>query len=169
MKTAEGPSDERLLSEAQGYYELNMLEDAAQVLSSVSPFGSKSVTALELRCAICAANRDWTGTLLAARDFVAWRPEAGRAWYWLGYSARRALSPSAAYEAMRPAAGRFNDNLVVDYNLACYAALSGHTEESRSLLANVFARDAQWLKMALKDEDLQSLRSWLAEVPPTTA
>jgi Flp pilus assembly protein TadD len=64
-----------------------------------------------------------------------------------------------AQEKLRPAAEKFPDNWLVQYNMACYACQLGEIEEARAFLARAIELgDAAKVKlMALDDPDLLPL------------
>jgi Flp pilus assembly protein TadD len=156
------------LREAAGYLELGMLGDSAQTLESVASHERDHPDVLLGWCETLAAQARWPAVCDRARELTRSAPQVSAGWFWLGYALRRADSATAAWQALRPVAGAFRDNPVVDYNFACYACLDGHLDDAKSSLARVFQRDPGWRDIALRDEDLKALQGWIRspQAPP---
>ena len=90
------------------------------------------------------------------------RADAGQAgWiYQAGVCAARIEGSQEAWDTLHPVSERFNDNWLIPYNLACYAAQMGREADAvkwyRKALRVGDERELQ--EMALSDPDLQPIR-----------
>jgi hypothetical protein len=95
-------------------------------------------------------------------------PELAASWIHLAYSVRRATGGSvqAAYDALLPAADKFQDEPVIPYNLGCYSCQLGKLVEAREWIAKAFSiGDSKQLKLkALEESDLEPLWIDIAEI-----
>ncbi|GEM_PF-622416 len=156
----------RHLKDASAYAELHMFGDAEQCLLGLPAHLQNTAAALLQWCELEAARHNWSATQTHASALTLHKPEISAGWFWLGYSTRRADSAEAAYSALKPAAGRFPEDPVVDYNFACYAALSGHESDSKEALARVLVAHPRYRHAALEDPDLSTHWTWLREHYP---
>ncbi len=153
----------RAAREVSGFIELGMLADAEERLRALEEAQRRMPAVMACWCELAAARQDWPEAQRRARALAETHPDSGSGWFWLGFAARRVVSPRAAWEAMRPARGRFPDEPVVDYNLACYACLCGEAGEARAILEPLLAKWPEWREVALRDQDLAPLHRWIGE------
>jgi hypothetical protein len=51
---------------------------------------------------------------------------------------------------------------MIDFNLASYASVTGHTEEAKVRLRHAIQLDKNVRKLAIDDEDLKPIWDWIA-------
>jgi tetratricopeptide (TPR) repeat protein len=156
------PPSKHYLSAALGWLELGNPAEAGEEIAHIAPEYLEHPDVLELRWQICAAGRRWEPALEVAELLMKKAPENASAWLHRAYALRRVPGGSLAqaWEALLPASERFGNEPVVPYNLACYAAQLGRTEEAWDWLQKAIkaAGDAAPIKkMALADADLKPL------------
>ena len=106
---------------------------------------------------------------MVAERLTSKAPERASGWLHRAYALRRVKQGglAQAWEALRPAYEKFPDVSIIPYNLACYAAQLGRTEEGWEWLHKAMqaAGDIDQIKlMALKDSDLEPLWDRIREL-----
>jgi Tfp pilus assembly protein PilF len=81
-------------------------------------------------------------------------PEVPKHWLDLAWGQRRGIDLQTAEMTLKEALGRFPNEAVIHYNLACYSCVSGRVEEGKGLLATALRLDPNLKATALEDEDL---------------
>lgn len=155
------PPDTHALSAALGWLELGNARESIAELDHVSPGNQHHPSVLEVRWAVLANLKQWDAALSAARKLVEIAPQKVSGWLHLAYALRRAPDGGLpqAWEALLPASDRFPDQLLVAFNLACYACQLGHLDEARQWWQRALGLGdyAQLRQMALTDKDLEPL------------
>jgi hypothetical protein len=77
------------------------------------------------------------------------------------YALARAFEEIVARRHLAP-----RDSGVILYNLACYQALAGETDDARRLLRTAFTHHHELAESAREDPDLASLRGELESLAP---
>lgn len=165
-KTIE-PPDSHFLSAALGWLELGNPAEALVELGQIQPEQQRHPEVLNLRWQVAAAQQNWEEALRLAQDLLAVEPQNPAGWIHQSYALRRIPSRGlpSAWEALCPAADRFPQEPIIPYNLACYAAQMGRTEEAWLWLTRAMktGNSRKIKKMALTDTDLKSLWARLRE------
>ncbi len=159
--------DAHILDGVAGWLMLGNPAEAAAELEKLSPAARRLPDTLELEWGIHAQARDWSAALMAARTLLEQTPDRSFGWIHQAYALRRAPGGGlqAAWDALSPAAVRFPKVPLIPYNLACYAAQMGRTEEAWELLQKaltVSENPGEIRKMALADDDLKDLWTKIA-------
>lgn len=81
-------------------------------------------------------------------------PDAPQHWIDLSWGQRRAIDRQTAEKTLKEASGRFPNEAVIHYNLACYSCVSCRIEEGKLLLETALRLDPNLKATALEDEDL---------------
>ena len=55
-------------------------------------------------------------------------------------------------------------NAAIEFNLACYASVTGRMKEAKKRLRDAIAFDKDIRRLAIEDEDLKSLWDWIADL-----
>ena len=69
---------------------------------------------------------------------------------------RRQRSFCCGQQAIHP------KNALIVFNLACYASVTGRTEEAKERLRHAIELDKEIRKLAIDDDDLRPLWDWIA-------
>lgn len=155
------PPDTHALSAALGWLELGNPNEALAELDSISPGNQPHPAVLEVRWAVFAETKQWDRALDVANELVRVAPGKAGGWLHRAYALRRAPGGGLpqAWEALLPAAEKFPQQLLIAFNLACYACQMQDYDEARRWLkrASEISDTAKVKEMALADSDLEPL------------
>jgi Flp pilus assembly protein TadD len=147
-----------------GYIELGMLDDAAQILENIEPEDKSRNEVLGARVKFYMAARKWNMAVPIAKHLVEVEPENAAWWINLAYSVRRSERIEKAEGILLEAHAIHPTNIVILVNLASYASLTGRTEEAKARLRRAIDLDKDARRMALEVEDLRPLWDWLTDL-----
>ncbi|MBI3853826.1 MAG: tetratricopeptide repeat protein [Verrucomicrobia bacterium] len=155
------PPDIHYLRAAIGWLELGNNVEARTELGKITMAQQNHPDVLEVRWLICAEEKSWGAALEAARLLVRRAPKRSSGWVHQAYALRRAPDGGlhAAWEALLPAHEKFPKEMIIPYNLACYACQLNQFEEALTWLKRALriGRKERIKEMALNDPDLQPL------------
>jgi Flp pilus assembly protein TadD len=80
----------------------------------------------------------------------------------LAHATRRAESVEKAETILLRAHELHQDNALIEFNLACYANVTGRFEDARVRLRYATELDKEIRRLALDDEELRPLWGWIA-------
>lgn len=156
------PPDRFHYEAAEGWLQLGDAESALHELRRLGERARHCACVLELEWGIHAERADWGQAATVAEEIIRLAPDREFGWVHRAYALRRlpGAGVEQAWEALQPALSRFPNSPTVPYNLACYAAQMGRSEEAwglfeRALAATPCAKTL--LRLALADADLQPL------------
>ena len=147
---------------AGGYRELGMLDDAANALEEIEPEDKTRKEVLGARVDIYMAAKKWHMAAAVAEHLVKIEPEIVGWWVNLAYATRRAESIEKAETILLRARELHHDNAMIEFNLACYASVTGRFEEAKSRLGRAIELSKEIRRLAVDDEDLKPLWDWIA-------
>ncbi|PAW77164.1 MAG: hypothetical protein B9S33_20355 [Pedosphaera sp. Tous-C6FEB] len=162
--------DVHLVRAAEGWLELNLPAEAEAELAQLSPSAQTHPLVLQALWQLHAYQQRWTLAHTIAESLVRECPDDVNGWVHRAYATRRMEGGGlqAAWDALRPAAALFPSELIIPYNLACYACQLGKLDAARHWLGRATeiavkppAR-AALRQMALADPDLAPLREEIA-------
>lgn len=152
------PPDTHYVSAAAGWLGLGNPAEAEIELRQLSPSAAVNPDVLELRWLVCAEQTKWDAGLKVAQKLLEVAPERPTGWLHRAYALRRVPDGSLreAWEALLPAAQKFPGEMIIAYNLACYACQMCELSTAREWLARAIERGSleEVRRMALADEDL---------------
>ncbi len=157
------PHPENLhLQAAEGWLLLGDPASAEQELARLSATARTRPEVLDREWTIHAQRERWAEAHAVAQRLVAAAPADPNGWLRRAYAARRMPGGGlqSAWDALRPAVGRFAQEPLIAYNLACYAAQMTRLAEAWGWLQRALAmapRRAKLQDLALADADLQPL------------
>jgi tetratricopeptide (TPR) repeat protein len=153
------PQDLQRLKAAQGWIELGAWDVPNDELENITPQLRAHPDVLKVRFNIYLMGKHFELATAAADGLVKMLPEDSEGWIHRSYALHEMGRTAEAQEKLRPAAEKFPDNWLVQYNMACYACQLGEIEEARAFLARAIEwGDADKVKlMALDDSDLAPL------------
>jgi tetratricopeptide (TPR) repeat protein len=161
------PPDNFALSAALGWLELGNPTEALAELDRVTQANRSHSDVLELRWTAFAELKQWDRALLAASEMVGVHPDKASGWLHRAYALRRVAQGGLvqAWEALLPAADRFQQEVIIPFNLACYACQLQRVEEARIWLRRAMSvgGDTKVRRMALNDDDLKALWTEIRE------
>ena len=155
------------LRSAMGWLELGMPSEARKELQSLTPALAKLPEVCGVHWSILAREEKWIEAEKLARVQVSEHPDNLSNWINWAYSLRRAdgFGIQVSYKTLRRAFDRFPKDSLIAYNLACYCSCMKITDEAWRWL-DIAAKRSDYKtirKMALQDDDLQSLHDQLAD------
>jgi Flp pilus assembly protein TadD len=151
----------RLLQEAEGYFELGMQEECQRTLAALLPEDQRRREVLALRLAMAMTGRSWDAAAEIASCLVEQDPQNANWWVNFAFCVRRARSIDEAEAILLRAEQLHPDVAVIQYNLACYACVTGRLQEARERFLRARKIDKSVEKLAAEDEDLFALRDWI--------
>ena len=160
------PPDTHYFAAAIGWLELGNRAEAKLELAQIRPALQSHPDVLEVRWAISAEEENWPEGLLVARALIQSAPKRSSGWLHQAYALRRVPEGGLkqAWDALLPVFEQFPQELLVPYNLSCYACQMGQLEDARVWLkrALLLGPKEKTKTMALQDPDLAPLWS---EIP----
>lgn len=144
---------------ASGYLELRMPEEA---LAELDGAGEATSEVLHLRVEALFQLERWGEAAVICLPML--QRQTGEAAWWIqaAYALRRSRSLAEAEVVLQAGLQHHPDDLLVCYNLACYACVQGSHDEARALLEQAMRGSrAEVLRMAARDPDLLAIRGWV--------
>ena len=149
------------LRSAIGWIELGCPEEAHGELDKLDAVISVLPEVREVRWRILAEQEDWTGAERIGQELVKTNPERASSSLNCAYALRRAKNGSVQLASccLKKAVNRFPGEVVIPFNLACYACQMNQLDEARDWLKLAVKRDGckSIQSMALRDRDLEPL------------
>ena len=152
------PQSQRTAREAEGYYELEIFDEALRRAESLLADGKLESFALAMRAECLRSLGRWQDGTSAFEEVLRRSPDDVSAHVGLGWCWKRAGRLDLAKEAMERLLRRRTAEPIGLYNLACYCALAGERERALALLARSIEEDANFRTLARTEEDFASLR-----------
>ena len=107
--------------------------------------------------------KKWDLIAIVARKLTEWNPEDPGNFVDWADAICRTESIHAAHAILTRAASLHPTDPAIQFNLACYEAQMGNLDRANAHLKRATEIDAKFRLMALKDPDLEPLRSLLAD------
>ena len=144
-----------------GWLGLGCPREARAELDQLSASGQQHPDSLAVFWSLHASENQWEAAHGVAQAEMSANPDEVVGWLHRSYALRRMPGGglSRAWDALLPAAKKFQNQPVVAFNLACYACQLDHLDMARHWLqkALLSGQPAEIRKMALADPDLQPL------------
>jgi Flp pilus assembly protein TadD len=107
------------------------------------------------------AAKKWEMAATVASHLVKTEPETSGWWINLAYATRRCEGIEKAEAILLRARELHHDNAMIEFNLACYASVTGRMVEAKERLRHAIELDKEVRRLALEDEDLKPLWDWI--------
>lgn len=146
------------ISHVRGYLELGMVKEAKAELEGIPAEEARRPEVVALRVGMLQATEQWRALRAYAKELVEDDPSEAGWWIVWAYAARRATSVKAAEKVLLQAEARHPADPTIQFNLGCYSCLLGDLTDAKARVVRAIALDSSFLKNALEDPDLQSLR-----------
>lgn len=144
---------------AAGYLELGMAEEALEELAGIAGAPPEM---LHLRVEILFSLKRWQEAAEICQPMLERDPGEPAWWIQAAYAVRRWQSLEAAEPILREALLHHPENLLIGYNLACYACMGGRHDEARELLDRALDKERdEILQLAENDPDLAAILPWI--------
>ena len=152
------PGSARLAREAEGYYELQLYEEALQRAASLLSHPPFRKFAMSMRAECLRCLEHWGEAAAAFESILESEPENIAAYVGLGWCRKRNGELGLAVESMERLVATHPGEAIGHFNLACYLALTGERERPLGLLRQAVATEESYRDLARKEEDFSSLR-----------
>src|SRR5215469_13014781 len=151
--------ERRVLDEAEGWLGLGDLKEAGPALARLPASVAEHPLVLSARWQFHAAQKEWEPALEIAAALTKAAPESPYGWVHRSFCLHELKRTEEARDNLMPVLGRFPDDPLMRYNLACYECQLGRMEQALDWLQKAFSiGDARKLReMALEDPDLKPL------------
>ena len=153
-----------VLTCAEGYLELGMLQDAWEELHLLPEAALNDTPAMRLRLGIATQMKAWPVAVATANRLLA-RGDCDPNTIILGaYATRRCEGSTlrAAKEYLLQGAGWMQECSTYHFNLACYECQLHDLPAARALLHQAYALEPRYRVVALAEEDLKPLWAEIA-------
>jgi len=160
MKTLPTP-DSFFLAAAEGWLGLGNWREAESEFHRISPAFQDHPDVVRVSYLIAAEADNWKKAIKSAQKLTTLSPENPFGWIQTAFSLDKLGQTKEAYDFLLNALERFPNDILIRYNLACFAARSGNLGLAWQWLDKTFALGVpQELKdIAVNDNDLKPL--WL--------
>lgn len=153
----------KLLSYAEGFIELGLLNDAANELEKVAFEDRLTPPVLFCRIKLYMAAKQWDMVEAMAKPLVTIPNVDAAVWVHWAYAVRRLRSVSEAKDILLKAEPIYGKTCgMLQFNLACYECVLGNITEARKRLRMACKLDKQFKALALDEPDLKGLRDEIA-------
>lgn len=152
---------ERALLAAQGYLELDMVEEALSELASVPAGENADADLTELRLHILMHGKRWDEALVAAEELLRISPQAVPGYIHGAFALHELGRTAQARDLLLKGPPLLRQNPTFHYNIGCYEAVLGNRESALQSLRESFALDETYRDFAQRDPDLEGIRDAL--------
>lgn len=148
-----------LLRAAEGWLELGDWRSAEEELEQIRSSLHLHASVLKLRVEIFSTAKQWDQVVELAGVLIGQMPDQSFGFLRRAYALHELKRTREAWDTLLPVVGKFLDEWVVPYNLACYAAQLGELDTAQKWLDRAYKLgDAKTLKVeAKRDPDLAPL------------
>jgi tetratricopeptide (TPR) repeat protein len=150
-------SQRRLLA-ASGYAELSLFQEAVEELEELPEPVKRQPPVLTVWLDVYQRWEKWSEAEFVAARLFDLQPEEPSWAVALAYATRRTRGLMVANEILAQAGKKFPDCATIQFNLACYAAQLGRTDEARDYVRRAIELDKDFASIAKSDSDLEPIR-----------
>jgi tetratricopeptide (TPR) repeat protein len=154
-------SQRRLLA-ASGYAELSLFREAVEELEELPELVKEQPPVLAVWLDVYQRWEKWSEAEFVAARLFDMQPEEPSWAVALAYATRRTRGLTLANEILEVAGKKFPDCATIQFNLACYAAQLGRTDEALGYVRRAIELDKEFASLAKSDSDLEPIRSQIA-------
>ena len=145
------------LERADGYMDLKMWSHARAELEVVDERLRDCAPCTQMCLRLNMEQKAWRTAADLAHQLCERIPDEPMFWVQHAYATRRCEDIGAARAILEEALHRFPQEVVIRYNLACYACLHGRMAVATEMLREVFQLDKTFRALAREDQDLEPL------------
>lgn len=150
---------------AEGYFELEMYEDALDELETADANPKNSLAVSAMKLSILIAQKRWEDALPYGEALCDLDPEEPQYFIQYAYVLREVGKIEDARCVLLDGPDELEQSGLFYYNLACYEALLGEGSTALATIQRAFHLDRDLITTALADPDLESIRDRL---PPSS-
>lgn len=155
--------DRKILA-AQGYVELNLYEEARKEIAPLPRAAFDRVDVIELELLCFMGEHRWEEALALTYKLCAQEPEEPGGFIHAAYCLHELGRTNEALDLLARGPMALRTKPVYYYNLGCYLAKLGQTDQALRLLEQSFEMDGSLRSHARKDPDLHGLREKLVSL-----
>jgi tetratricopeptide (TPR) repeat protein len=148
----------RLVREMEGYYSLDLPDQALERAERLLAAGQAPVEALKLKAQVLQDDQRYDEAIVAYETLRKRAPSIRAAYIGLGWCHKRTDRLDLALEALEDVVRENPDYPLGVYNLACYLALDGKRERSLELLEKAIELEQSFREHALTETDFDGIR-----------
>ena len=149
---------QRTITAAQGYSELDMLQEAIEELNSLPPEDLIRADVIEMRVLIFMKGRLWKEALIESEKLCAIAPEVAIGFIHAAFCLHELGCTREARELLLEGPASLVKDPTYHYNLACYECVLGNLAIARAYLDTSLTLDAKLIDHAKTDPDLKPLQ-----------
>ena len=146
------------LDSAQGYFSLGMTAEAWAALETIDAAFSGCIEVLQLRMGFLIEERRWDDALQLSLDMCQSMPDEDAGFIHAAYCLHELGRTCDAFDTLRTGPASLADNPVYHYNIACYQAVLGDTDNASRSVCRAIQMDSKLVSEALSDPDLAGIR-----------
>jgi tetratricopeptide (TPR) repeat protein len=154
---------EKTLQAAQGYFQLEMWEDAWNELENLAPELRHYPQVILMRLLIFNNMERWEYAVLLGKGAVQQYPQFGPLYLATAHALSRFEGAAAARTMLLSGEDALKDEPAFHFMLACYDSQLGNLDLAKTALARAFEIDEKLRLRALQDSDLKPLWESLGE------
>jgi predicted Zn-dependent protease len=148
---------ERTILAAQGYYDLQMPEDAIAELDTLPLSAQLRADVLEMRVVILIKAQRWCEALDTSEKLCAVAPDSPTGFIHLAFSMHELGRTRQAKEVLLDGPTSLAREPTFHYNMACYECALGNIEVAKAYLDASLSMDKKLRAYAKEDPDLKPL------------
>lgn len=149
---------EKAMLAAQGYAELGMTQDALRELDGVPEDHRGSEAVLQMRLFVLMRARRWADAMDVCSDLRSANPLGTTGFIHGAFCLHELGRTNEARSLLLSGPPGLQNEPTYHYNLGCYAAVLGDSEEAVRYLKASFLIDGKFREIARIDPDLRSVR-----------
>ncbi len=155
------PQSQRKLLAATGYAELSLFQEAVEELEELPEDFKRQPLVLTVWLEVYQRWEKWSEAEFVATRLFDLQPEEPSWAVALAYATRRTRGLTLANDILEEAAKKFPECATILFNLACYAAQLGRTNQALDYLHRAVELDESFATIAKSDSDLDPIRDQL--------
>lgn len=130
---------------------------AIDELECIAPENRGDSEVLCVRWEIFRMAKKWDDAVELARNITRIAPARFEGWWMLSFSLHELKRTQEAHDNLQSVRGKFANEALLHYNLACYLVHLGRVEEARGSLKAAFRLNPKMRASAIDDPDLEPL------------
>ena len=146
---------DRIVLAAQGYFELEMMDDALAELDTLPASAQDRLDVLQMRLFIHMRARRWREALKISRAMCRVSPEDPVGFIHAAFCLHEMNRTAEAKALLLDGPAALLNEATYHYNLGCYDAVLGNIEEAQAHLRLSFKLDKKFRDFARTDPDLR--------------
>lgn len=148
---------DRALQSAEGYGELGMFEDAMRELESIPQEYQRDLKVAQIRMFTLLRFKQWRTALEVSQLLCNDHPDQPVGYIHAAFCLHELGNTAEARETLINGPQSLLNEPTYYYNLACYNAVLGETQQARAYLKTSFKMNKKFRELAENDPDLRAI------------